>query len=425
MPPKTLLRSGAPADFGDIGDNTNTQRLLVAIGQQLEDLSVLLISDSTGATTSTWFRLMINALVTAWPTHTIRYRDWNTTSYNAPTTVATGTGARTIDFYNAAVASTNTTYPLDGSFDARVAVVQPTVTIISEAHNEGTTSTNRDVVTAAMINLCESVTEACPSTDVILVGQNPETNNSNIDRANQWYRQIAAQRGYSFMSVLEAFRNDPRWAAGTGAGGIMTDTIHPNSLGYQFWATTLAPLFTTRATVRPLGGPAPSTLTATQRNLLVNGDFATYTTTPGAPDNWTAGGSPTVTRDTGTVEDAVKTWSVKVLGSGSAAGEIFQDIDVSRVKGRVVTLVARQYVPTTGSGSTSGIVTIEDSTGSTSTRSQTFGRDGWRWTTVTRRIPVGATTCRIHLYGASSAVAGLAFYDRAALVYGRYPTRAI
>jgi hypothetical protein len=404
-----------------------TQRLQWLISQDLEDVSIVLVGDSTGVGTGAWFQIMATMIAPSWPTRTVRIRNWNTTThtYDAPSTLQTGSGSRVVDFYNASEPATNTFFPIDVDFDTRLASIQPTMCLISEGHNEGTSSTNRDVVTSAMINLCESITEVCPSTDLVLVGQNPETNNTNQTRCSGWYRQIAGQRGYGYMSILEAFLADSRWALGTGGGGIMSDAVHPNNAGYTLWATTFAPFFTTYDTTLPVLAAAPSTLLHAQRNLLVNGDFSTYTTSPGAPDNWTAAGSPTVTKDTGTVEDAVKGWSVKVLGSGSAAGEIYQDVNVSRVKGKVVTLVVREFIPTTGSDGTSGQVAIVDDSGTTSTLSSAWGKDGWRWTTITRRISATATSCRIHLYGVNAATAGVAYFDRAALVLGRWPTRAV
>lgn len=137
------------------------------------------MGDSTGVGSVAWVQLLVNTVAPSWPTHTVKYRDWNTSSYNSPTTIQTGSGARTIDFYNASVASTNTYHPLDQYFDTRVASLQPHLVIVNHGHNEGTSSTNRDVVAASMINLCESITARCPTADLIIVGQNPETNNSN------------------------------------------------------------------------------------------------------------------------------------------------------------------------------------------------------------------------------------------------------
>ncbi len=401
------------------------QRLLQTIEQGLDDVSIVVLGDSTAAAATSWPRLICNSIAAAYPSHTVRYRDWGATAYGSTATVATGTGARIVDIYNAAVAATNTFHPIAADFDARIAAVQPTLTFVHHGHNEWAGSTFRDVTSAQMITLCESVTEACPTTDLVLIGQNPETNNSNIDRENPLYRQIAAQRGYGFISLLEPFRTDPRWALGTATGGIMTDALHPNSAGQTLCATVISAALLARDKTARWTAPAPSTFTQVQRNLLVNGDFATYPTSPGVPDGWIAGGTPTITKEVGVVEDATRGWSVRVVGSGSVAGEIYQDIDITRVRGRVITLVARLYIPTSGVATSSGQVAIEDSTGTNSTRASGWGVGGWRWASVTRRVPISATSCRVHLFGVGTAAAGSAYFDRAALVFGRFPTRAI
>ncbi len=401
-----------------------TQRLQWLITRAVEDVSVVLVGDSTGVGNSAWFRVLVGLVAPSWPTHTVRYRDWNDTTgvYNSATTVQTGSGSRIVDFYNASVASTNTAHAIAQYFDTRVAAIQPTVLVVSHGHNEGISSTTRDRSIAAMLTLTETITAACPDTEIILVGQNPETNNTNIDRAVGWYSTIAEMRGYGFMSTTQAFRDDARWALGTGGGGIMTDTIHPNNAGYTLWAQTLAPYFTTRQAGDPPGvSQQVSGFNTYRQNLLTNGEFSLYTATPGAPDGWTATGSPTVTRDTSTVEDAVKGWSVKIVGSGSAAGDINQAVPISAVAGKVVTLLARIYVPA-ASPTTSGILSIEDSAGTTSTNNNTYGRDGWRWAAVTRRIAASATSCTVRIYGVNAAAAGTAYVDRVALVYGKLPT---
>lgn len=389
-----------------------TQRVMNLLNNGSRDISILFLGDSTGNEQSEWIYRLTQSLGADWPAWTVAYRLWDDTGlvYAAPATVQTGTGPRTLTVYNCSVAGATTMYFQGAKFASCVAPLTPDLTVISLGHNEGSVP---ELWFPQYVNFAEQVSEAVPGSDILLIGQNPATNYTFQAPRVEVYRDIAARRGYGFIDVHQAFLDvDP------AVSSLLIDGIHPNVTGSQLWANTVKAAFKLDRKRSPRTQP-PSTLTETGEQLLVNGDFADF---PGAiPTGWTTSLTPTLAKDTGLYESGAG-YSVKIT-TPTTGGSIQQTLPLNKVKGRWITVSARVHV-TPGQGNVPGRIAVVDSTGSTTSNGNLYGRGAWRWEVVTRFVPASATYARVVLYGDTSGGTGFANYSEVTCVVGRFPKRA-
>ena len=390
----------------------STQRLLSALHAEFADQTVLFVGDSTGNETTEWIYLLTQALAAQWPRWTVQYRLWNdgATSYDAPVTIQAGTGSRTLTIYNASVAGYSTYSWQAARADTAIYALDPVLTVISLGHNEGTQDTTWR---SQYLGLTESITARLQNTSLLLIGQNPASDNTYQQQRNAIYLQIAARRGYGFIDVCQAFLDaDPTLAS------LLADTKHPNATGSALWRDTVLPAFTRQARMAPRP-QQPSTLLTSAKQLISNGNFASFTAS--VPDGWTAD-TITCTKDTTNVDSPVG-WSVKIAET-SSGGSLKRTLPLAACKGRTITVDVTMFIPA-GSGTGVGRFGISHTGGTTAgstIHTQMPGpTGGFRTFTVSRYIPTDATGVTLIIYPDTGHVGGQPSISEVSVHYGWEP----
>lgn len=408
--PTSLTKAALSATYAPVASATlAAQPFLKRLKRNVEDATLMICGDSTADGTTDGPYQFLLQLAAEWPTHTFTYRTWGTTSYNAPTTIQTGTGTRTVNVYNASVAGWRTANILAPYYDAIVKVAEPDLIITTLGHNEATVAQDfRD----RYANFTESVTATWPKARLICVAQNPaQTGNEQALRA-QRIEEICALRGYGFVDVHQRFIDLGDFSA------YMADTIHPNAAGALLWAGEVVKHFTYLPSAAPFSSGV-STLAEPTESLITNGDFAAFSGS--VPANWTATDC-TVTKDLVDYENPAG-YSVVLTDAGAVSvSYISQALPAKLVAGQWVTVTARVKIAA-GQPYSAGNVGLADSSGETiSLGMSSAGRDGWRWETVTRYFPVGVTSPVVKVYSdRTSVTSGVARVDRVIVSRGTMP----
>lgn len=399
------------------------QDIIGRIRTNIQDVSILIYSDSTAQMTNSWARQLPTKLATLFPTHTISFRDWvdgTPGSYNSATTIP-GTGTKTIHVWEGGAAGKNWQYHYDISRrEILIVTPNPDLVIFSLGHNEnfalaqvGNMQTARD----RAVNYIESVRSLVPSASIVLMSQNPLTA-ADRDKASQFrsdmYRRIAMERGYGFIDICQAFIEDGRTLAGILISG---DGIHPTDTGHTLWVNEVAKHFyyTPNSQPIPLATPA---FYASLQNIAPNSNFTDFTP-PAAPTSW-SGSNITWTKDTVNYETG--TYSLQVDKIAATSTSFQADLPLNQVKGQWVTVAVRMWIPA-GVTSNAGRIGIVTNSGNTLSDIWNDVDDQWFWRTVTARVSPTATYARIDIsLDTSTAATSTIKIDRVVAVLGRYPS---
>jgi hypothetical protein len=158
------------------------------------------------------------------------------------------------------------------------------------------------------------------------------------------------------------------------------------------------------------------------RQLIQNGDFTLWGGAGSAvPDGWTSGGSPTIARDAAHTESPMG-YALQVTAAGGAPGWLQQNLPLSAVQGKWVTVLARVYVPN-GAPAGAGVVALYDGTLYSNVSNGSGGYTGgaFRWVVASYKFPSNAATARVYLYADSGANNGTATFDSVSVVVGDLP----
>ena len=408
-----------------VDQRANAQRFLAKLNRNMQNATLLLLSDSTGGV-GYWTPAFWASLAALFPAYTVTTTVWDTTTgaYPAATTIQTGTGAQTLAIYNFSIPGATTSTPLapafyspgGGSFQSAVQVVQPDYVLLSYGHNEGATpaTTVLDYWVSQYLELVTTLAQALPDAEMCVIAQNPETANTYQGQRADAYAKIAATYGLGFIDIHQVFQDN-------GGGALLDiDGVHPNATGSALWALAMAQCyhFSETGQVTGAGFPWPSA----DEELLTNGDFSNYPVSPGAPTGWVAVGSPTVSKDV-TNYESPNGYGVQIQAAGSVNGYLQQSLTTKRFAGKWVTLLARVYVGT-GQPGNAGVIGLYDGVVSSSTsrsRLSTFSQGAFRWVTWQLKVDATATTLVVFLNGDAGAQNGVATFDRVSLRIGRWP----
>lgn len=181
----------------------------------------------------------------------------------------------------------------------------------------------------------------------------------------------------------------------------------------------------------------PSLLLPADQQLIVNGDFQTWTNTGAAPDGWTVGGAGTVaiSKDTTYYANPRKPFSCKMIGSGAAESYIEQQVPAALrnyLLGRWVTGAARVWRDKGGSSNFLGrlclVVTAASIGGTKNVKiadANITQTDGFGWTVLEPyQIPDDATIVRLRMFADSSGAPDATkacYVDQVSLVPGVMP----
>ncbi|EPY6949482.1 SGNH/GDSL hydrolase family protein [Klebsiella pneumoniae] len=404
----------------DLPPQTAAYALLSKMRAALEDVCIIINSDSTGITQDTdpvngvfkkWTRKLAEFLAGNYPAYTVNYYSWISGTYSSPETIQVGTAGKTLHFYNAAVAGTQPLYLMGQYFETAYVPRQADLIIFNHGHN---TDNNVPASTHMGMDLAILYTmlQRHPNAGAIIVSQNPLRDSDNGTVRSNGARQAAITAGFSLVDVFQLFQN-----AGKPSAWYM-DNIHPNATGDAKIFDLVKNLFVWPASPsRFIPGLAAGT------SLLMNGDFTTWSEGMNAPDGWTLTGC-TAERDFSNVEsgayglrltqtDTVETYAATTLPAAL----------VKRLRGKTVVLAARVFVPSTSTRGNCGTVQIPEISNNRPYGTPSGGRGGFIWKATVITVPTTATalTVRAVLDTAGGAAGNWCTFDRLTLTAGTIP----
>lgn len=396
------------------------QRFLLKLRQGVS-ASMLVLGDSTGNEATEWVYLTAVALAARYPALTVRYRLWNDGGavYDAPTTIAAGSGAGVLDIYNCSVAGKNTDYYLLPNFATMVPATAPDLVFISQGHNESPAGgLNSQDFRERLLALAETVAAAV-NADLILIAQNPQAVDQEQQARAVEVAQVASLRGYGFVNVYQAFMD-----TGNITPLLLGDGVHPSVTGSALWSAEVLKALVYTHGVNPRTRQRSSLLSPGE-GLFANTDFAEFSGS--LPGSWT-GSNVTATKNLTTFESP-NAYAVRLVPTTAAAASMYQDCPyLPMVKGQWVTVAVRQFIPL-GVPTTSGRINLQiiGGTGATSLTSRATGAlGGWRWAVLSIFVPTDATTLRCRIYADTAATGtGDVTIDRVVFVRGILPAGAL
>jgi hypothetical protein len=404
----------------------HAQRLLNKMRHQTGDATLLIVGDSTGNAPDEWARLFADWIAAQFPAFTVTYRVWLTTDYNTVTTVQTGTGARTLAIYNCSVAGVRPDYPLGELYNAAIRDIPAVdLLIVNHGHNIFTGET-QDMMAMHWLELTEPVLLDHPGAGVIVMAQNPNRDNADNDVKALAVRDVCAYRGFGLADAWTKF------IARGKAGSLYFDAAHPSFGLGTAEAPTGTRLMLEAVQEHFTGMPvAPETAVsllsqAYGPNLLLNGSFADYPTSPGAPTSWTLNACA-ATKDT-TIKFGTNAYSVKLVGSGAGQPYMQQDLAANvrdTVLGKNLILAVAIYSAVGQDNNTGRPALLSTSNGSNVYVTTSGGRGGWWWKFLPAKIAAADVFVRVRLF-ANSGVAstGEAYIGAAVLRMGKVPSCA-
>lgn len=381
--------------------------------QGAADVVIVIFADSTGDTTSESSYIFAEWLAGAYPSHTVEYYLNSGSGFGAATTIATGSGSRTIKVYNNAVSGARLEQWMATRYAAALGALTPDLVIINDGHNRIGLANSFSVYKALLQGVQQILLDK-PGTPIAITVQNPRRDDSDYDDdVAPGIRDLAAQ--LPGITVIDVFA---RFLEANKDAGYYADNVHPNASGHStLWLPEITRHWTAAQDEVPYATFQPWWQDREFINLVPNGDLSAYTA--GVPDNFTAP-SGGVSEET-TIVPPGKSSSAKVV---SSASEFLQFQATSgtnadffaAVKGRSISLAIQLYAASGGAGSAPGRVIVQfDGTGAgasidAQSLDASYGQDGWMWVVIPRvRIPKDATFVLIKAYG-NAGGAGTTYY---------------
>ena len=405
----------------DLPPQTAAYGLLSKMRAALEDVCIIINSDSTGITQDTdpstgqvfkkWTRKLAEFLAGNYPAYTVNYYSWSSNAYATPETIQIGTAGKTLHFYNAAVAGTQPLYLMGQYFETAYVPRQADLIIFNHGHN---TDNNAPASTHMGMDLAILYTmlQRHPNAGAIIVSQNPLRDSDNGTVRSNGARQAAITAGFSLVDVFQLFQN-----AGKPSAWYM-DNIHPNATGDAKIFDLVKNLFVWPASPsRFIPGLAAGT------NLLTNAGFSTWTDGLDAPDGWSLTGC-TAEKDTTNFESGAyglrlnQTGTIETYAATSLPAAL-----VKRLRGKTVVLAARVFVPSTSTRGNCGSIQIPEITNNRPYGTPSGGRGGFIWKATVITVPTTATalTVRAVLDTSGGAAGNWCTFDRLTLIAGTIP----
>lgn len=325
------------------------------------DQNWVFFGDSTGEADTEWIHKTMELYAAEYPNVGFSYSSWGGSAFASATSYQTAAANHpTVTFWNGSWAGTSFEYMI-GSVLPKAIEKYPDLVFINAGHGESTLVD--DPFTSRLLATIADMQEKMPQARIILVSQNAQISPASNAGPLQARRRnnmiwVAQNVGCGFLDVNKAFYDSADITSLIGSDGI-----HPNEAGSELWANV--------AFQGIRSGPAAATarnLVGIQSNsILLNSDFSTYTTSPGAPDDWTVSANTTAAKDTTNKEDGFS-WGVRLTPTSTGGGVVRLQQSVSnytQYRGRYVTTIARVYIPASGQGLTNGRIQILDGVNST------------------------------------------------------------
>jgi hypothetical protein len=372
------------------------------------DFAVVGTGDSIAATTATsyyekWWAL----LAPQWTQWTFKVAKWNDGlgSYDAPTTIQTGLGARTCTFYNASVTGTLAHYLLIDKRTAAITAPAPILIFCNYGANHAVTQTV--FPTRYFSDWVGSIRELLPTAQIAIVGQPPNRDGDDQVRDMTAAKTVAALAGVAYIPIYEKILSDGKPA------GYYADAVHLSSAGGDVGAAVINQYSVLKSGLSGLATPA---------FFVARGDTLAFNKLPG---QWT-GVNATVSNTTVAGEFETGGSALKVVNTTTATDAyVFRTIasgaGINPYKGNTYTYLVRKRA-FVGSSVKTGrtLVYVGSLTETASDSDNQFGTNFY-WQSVTINVPTDATELTVYVYASLIAFSGTVCVDRAYLVPGNIP----
>jgi len=381
------------------------------IERNTTDVTIVFVGDSTGDATNEWIYLFAEWLASEYPTHTVEYQVHDGTSYGSVTTIATGSGSYTIEIFNAAVSGYRLAQWQGARFTSAVVTPGPDLVITNAGINRLGLASAR-LVRMEALEFIQQVWDFIGSIPVVVHLQNPQRDDNTLDPVIEGLR--GALEKLPDVGVVDTHTV---WQRAGKPSGWYSDGTHPNATGSGIIADTWKAAWRAAQTLPALNAYRSWWADHFHFNVLNNGDFSAFASA--LPDNWTEGGTGTVSKETTSPIYTGKSYSVKI--ESTSAKYIRHAITTGRLnalKGRKITAAVRLYPVSGGHASTGQLLVQSDGTNAISRSTldnSIYSLDGWVWKVIDDLlVPRDASYLYVNVYGA--AAAGTVYVDEV-LVY--------
>jgi lysophospholipase L1-like esterase len=403
-----LMPSAVHADRSSIG-----HRLLHALDTGAAEVNLVVAGDSTGDEESEWVYQLALALERRYPAYTVNYYLWDRKHQawpSSPDVFQWGSGASTLNVWNMSVSGSQENYARAYA-ESQIVPKHPDLLLVSYGHNDGPETAR---FRWGVESLVESVAVGTPETEIALIAQNPERDNSYQDDRAAELAMLAAQMNLGFVNVWGAFEN-----TGDPGAYLEADGIHPNGAGYSIWlATVLAQLGD--------GGASPQALASRPSrgiSVIQNGDFSVFAR--GQPKGWVAT-NVRASKDYGLVEQP-RRWALRLTQTGGSTASFSYPLNANWLKGKWVTVAVRIVVPDQPGARLIGRVgLVDDRTDpDQSVQLPSLSRGRYYWEILSRVVDPRATKAALVIYVNQQAGHASLVVDRVLAVLGTTPPPGI
>lgn len=391
----------------------SVSKFLTCLNNNNKHISILVNSDSTGNETNEWVYLFAQWLATNYPVYTVRYRIWNTSTfdYDAPISINVGSGIYNLDIFNFAIGGTTPKYMLAKYFtkackniinQAIYPNTSTSVDLLIMNHGHNIYHRSKEQAEFMYADGLESILSIHNSCSVIGIKQNPLRDDNTAESKHNAVENYILKRGIALANVYSKFIKLNKIPS------LYADNVHPSTgLGTQE-SPTGTRLFLESIiehlskTVIKSGLAFNSKFNLTKKNLLPNGDFSIWTTPTNPPDGWTCSYC-TPSQDSINFENIAIQKSLKVVsnGTGSAFVEyIVPSYILNSVKGKFLTLSARMYINSANTDGNSGLIRVLTSSNSEIWTSAWTNAefDAFVWSSIYFHLKETDTFLKIRIY---------------------------
>jgi len=376
------------------------------------DVDVVVIGDSTGATTTRFVYLWFAWLASEYPAYTFVYHPPDGAGgYGAPITVSTGSGAHVFRLYNNSVSGQQTWYFMGSLFNGAFVAPGREWDLVLWNHGKNMTLLGlQPLVEGEFLGAIAQMQLAFPQAQHVLIDQFPNQDGSNA-LAHASIVDIASNA--PGISVIDFWNS-------TYESSDYADTLHLTDeagerlllpVMQDFWSRTKpgewqaeSPWLDVAAANKLNGNSGEQ-----YANFALDGNGTNPGANSGLPAGWTqSGGTITYTKETSNSYDGAPR-AQKMVGSGAAQPRISRALTAAQrgsILGKSVVLTSIQYVEV-GAPVTVGRISLGfNGTGGATINSKADedSRGGWRVQCIGPvTIPADATTVQATQFADSAA----------------------
>lgn len=386
---RELVRSDIPEISTAIETSNSApqlQKFRALFDSNNRDVNLIVYGDSTGNESNEWVYLMSEWLASQDSRWTVNYRLWNdaTNQYGTPTVIQEGSGPNTLYIYNASVSGTACSYfsgfRREASIDGKVF----DLIIANYGHNQGS-SLSENSIWSVFIEFGSQLLSSHSQAGIVFTLQNIAT--SQIEfcaRTQEAVRRAANQFGFGIIDVYS------KWLDFVRDGTVdqyMSDSVHPNALGSQVWAS----IVTDGLIPEKKKNPVQQTCWESKPNYLNNPYFEDWQSGP-VPSGWTVVGG-ILSRDTSDKETLQH--SLRFTGT-AATSYMQQDLDLGFFRGPCV-VFAR--IKSSGAATVGRIALYVNNVLSVDGGATSAKHGAWVWVVLAvRNVSVNATSAYIRIF---------------------------